>query len=152
MCKRQVWVDLLVAEAKDWHGLRRFRFRGLEQVNCEALLIAAGLTLKRWLSWRGWGRRPFPRGAAGSSCRRSQPCPCRVNQLWTQIETQQGSDEVGSSGNCASRNAGTTAQVERRLGTIDSHRLYILVRHALKGEVLPSRLEPFGDDFENRCG
>jgi transposase len=66
MRKRQVWVEPLFAEAKQWHGLRRFRLRGLEHVNCEALLIAAGQNLKRLLSWRGWGRRPFPSGAAGS--------------------------------------------------------------------------------------
>ena len=65
MRKRQVWVEPLFAEAKDWHGLRRFRLRGLEKVNGEALLIAAGQNLKRLLSRRGWGRRPFPTGAAG---------------------------------------------------------------------------------------
>jgi transposase len=65
MRKRQVWVESLFAEAKDWHGLRRFRLRGLERVNGEALLIAAGQNLKRLLSWRGWGRRPFPTGAPG---------------------------------------------------------------------------------------
>jgi Transposase DDE domain len=65
MRKRQVWVEPLFAEAKAWHGLRRFRLRGLEKVNGEALLIAAGQNLKRLLSWRGWGRRPFPGGAAG---------------------------------------------------------------------------------------
>ena len=63
--KRQVWVEPLFAEANDWHGLRRFRLRGLPKVNMEALLIAAGQNLKRLLSWRGWGRRPFPSGAAG---------------------------------------------------------------------------------------
>ena len=49
MRKRQVWVEPLFAEAKDWHGLRRFRLRGLEKVNGEALLIAAGQNLKRLL-------------------------------------------------------------------------------------------------------
>ena len=61
---RSGWSRLF-AEAKEWHGLRRFRLRGLEKVNGEALLIAAGQNLKRLLSWRGWGRRPFPSGAAG---------------------------------------------------------------------------------------
>jgi transposase len=65
MRKRKVWVESLFAEAKDWHGLRRFRLRGLERVNGEALLIAAGQNLKRLLSWFGWGRRPWPSGAAG---------------------------------------------------------------------------------------
>jgi transposase len=63
--KRQVWVEPLFAEAKLWHGLGRFRLRGLRKVNTEALLIAAGQNLKRLLSWRAWGRRPFPSGAAG---------------------------------------------------------------------------------------
>jgi DDE family transposase len=65
MRKRKVWVEPLFAEAKAWHGLRRYRLRGLEKVNGEALLIAAGQNLKRFLSRRGWGRRPFPAGAAG---------------------------------------------------------------------------------------
>jgi hypothetical protein len=63
--KRTVCVEPLVAEAKDGHGLRRFRLRGLGKVNGEALLIAAGQNLKRLLSRRGWGRRPWPSGAAG---------------------------------------------------------------------------------------
>jgi transposase len=65
MRKRKVWVEPLFAEAKDWHGLRRFRLRGLEKVNGEAILIAAGQNLKRLLSRCGWGRRPWPNGAAG---------------------------------------------------------------------------------------
>lgn len=64
MRKRQVWVEPLFAEAKDWHGMRRFRLRRLWRVNCEALLIASGQNLKRLLQQRGWGRRPLPSGAA----------------------------------------------------------------------------------------
>jgi transposase len=64
MRKRKVWVEPLFAEAKDWHGLRRFRLRRLWRVNTEALLIAAGQNLKRLLAKRGWGRRPLPSGAA----------------------------------------------------------------------------------------
>jgi len=75
MRKRQVWVEPLFAEAKVWHGLRRFRLRGLEKVNGEALLIAAGQNLKRLLSWRGWGRRPFPSGAAGVALPPVSPLP-----------------------------------------------------------------------------
>jgi Transposase DDE domain len=62
--KRQVWVEPLFAEGKQWHGMRRFRLRRLWRVNCEALLIATGQNLKRLLQKRGWGRRPFPNGAA----------------------------------------------------------------------------------------
>jgi transposase len=61
--KRKVWMEPLFAEAKDWHGLRRFRLRRLWRVNCEALLVGAGLNLKRLLKTRGWGRRPFPSSA-----------------------------------------------------------------------------------------
>ena len=62
MRKRAVWVEPLFGEAKEWHGLRRVRLRGLWKVNCEGLLIAAGQNLKRWLSTTGWGRR---HGACG---------------------------------------------------------------------------------------
>jgi transposase len=58
--KRSVWVEPLFAEAKQWHGLGRFRLRGLVNVNIEALLVAAGQNLKRWLQAIGWGRRNFP--------------------------------------------------------------------------------------------
>ena len=63
MRKRSVWVEPLFGEAKDWHGLRRFRLRGLWKVNCEGLLIAAGQNLKRWLTKTGWGRRHGPAGS-----------------------------------------------------------------------------------------
>jgi hypothetical protein len=63
MAKRKVWVEPLFGEAKDWHGLERFRLRGLWKVNSEALLIAAGQNLKRLLRKRGRRRRPWPNGA-----------------------------------------------------------------------------------------
>lgn len=63
MRKRAVWVEPLFGEAKDWHGLRRFRLRGLWTVNCEGLRIAAGQNLKRWLTCTGWGRRHGPAGS-----------------------------------------------------------------------------------------
>jgi transposase len=65
MRKRKVWVEPLFGEGKAWHGMARFRLRGLEKVNCEALVIATGQNLKRLLSWRGWGRRWWPGGAMG---------------------------------------------------------------------------------------
>lgn len=65
MGKRKVWVEPLFGEAKEWHGLERFRLRRLEKVNIEALVTASGQNLKRLLSWRGWGRRWWPGGAAG---------------------------------------------------------------------------------------
>ncbi len=63
MRKRQVWVEPLFAEAKVWHGLRRFRLRGLESVNSEGLMTAAGQNLKRFLAATGWGRRHAPCGS-----------------------------------------------------------------------------------------
>jgi Transposase DDE domain len=68
MNKRKVWVEPLFAEAKDWHGMRRFRLRRLWRVNCEVQVIAAGQNLKRLLQQRGWGRRPFPTEAMAASC------------------------------------------------------------------------------------
>jgi transposase len=64
LAKRRVWVEPLFGEAKQRHGLERFRLRGLEKVNIESLLIAAGQNLKRLLQEWGWGRRPGPNGAA----------------------------------------------------------------------------------------
>jgi transposase len=49
--KRKVWIEPLFAEAKDWHGMRRFRLRGLKRVNIEALVIAAGQNIKRLLTF-----------------------------------------------------------------------------------------------------
>ncbi len=63
--KRQVWVEPLFGEGKQWHGMGRFRLRRLRRVNVEAQLIAAGQNLKRLMSWTGWGKRHFPGGAAG---------------------------------------------------------------------------------------
>ena len=73
MRKRSIWVEPLFGEAKDWHGLKRFRLRGLWQVNAEALLIATGQNLKRLLRRRGWGRRPWPNGAPEAPQPRRQP-------------------------------------------------------------------------------
>jgi hypothetical protein len=61
--KRQVWVEPLFAEAKEWHGLRRLRLRGLANANIQGLLIAAGQNLKRFLAVRSWGHRHAPCGS-----------------------------------------------------------------------------------------
>jgi hypothetical protein len=78
MRKRQIWVASQrvpgFAEAKDWHGLRRFRLRGLEKVNGEALLIAAGQNLKRLLSRWGWGGARSRAEPLASCSRLSRPC------------------------------------------------------------------------------
>jgi hypothetical protein len=74
MRKRKVWIEPLFGEAKQWHGLRQFRLRGLAKVNIEGVFIAAGQNLKRLLSARGWGRRPWPDGAAGFAGLTAQFC------------------------------------------------------------------------------
>lgn len=63
MRKRQVWVEPLFAEAKEWHGLRCLRLRGLANANIQGLLVAAGQNLKRLLAATGWGRRHAPCGS-----------------------------------------------------------------------------------------
>ena len=44
-CRKK--IEELFGEAKDWHGLRRFRRRGLLRVNQEVLLVGWVLNLKR---------------------------------------------------------------------------------------------------------
>ena len=67
MRKRQVWVATQrvpgFAEAKEWHGVRRLRLRGLVNANIQGLLVAAGQNLKRFLAATGWGRRHAPCGS-----------------------------------------------------------------------------------------
>jgi hypothetical protein len=65
MRKCKVWIEPLFGEAKQWHGMRQFRLRGLQKVNMEGLMIVSGQNLKRLLSAKGWGRRPWPDGAVG---------------------------------------------------------------------------------------
>jgi hypothetical protein len=76
--KRQVWVEPLFAEGKQWHGMRRFRLRRLWRVNSEALLLATGQNLKRLLQQRGWGLRPVPSDATMAADRL---CPSALNNL-----------------------------------------------------------------------
>lgn len=71
--KRQVWVEPLFGEAKDWHQLRQFRLRGLANVNMYGLLVAAGQNLKRWLAATRRGHRPA--GAPPVSVRVPSFCP-----------------------------------------------------------------------------
>ena len=85
--KRQVWVEPLFAEAKDWHGMRRFRLRGLKKVNMEALLIASGQNVKRLLAFGG----PRPKKLAQTAALRpsaatghkiSRPRQHRAERSW----------------------------------------------------------------------
>jgi hypothetical protein len=75
MRKRSAWVEGLFAEAKQWHGLHRFRLRGLANLNIQALFVAAGQNLKRWLQATDWGQRGFPGTTfAPSGCSRPLEC------------------------------------------------------------------------------
>ncbi|MCZ7545097.1 MAG: IS1182 family transposase [Anaerolineae bacterium] len=84
MRKRQVWVEPLFGEAKQWHGLRQFRLRGLRKVNIEGLMTAAGQNIKRLLNPAKWSRQPDPAGAIAlrpplhflQRCRQAS-LPCR---------------------------------------------------------------------------
>ncbi|MBV9282521.1 MAG: IS1182 family transposase [Chloroflexi bacterium] len=58
MRKRQLWTEPRFAEAKLWHGLRRFRLRRLWRVTSEALMVATAQNLKRLLKGRRRGTRP----------------------------------------------------------------------------------------------
>jgi transposase len=69
--KRKVWVEPMFAEAKEWHGMRRFRLRGLWQVNVEALVVAAGQNIKRLLDSSGME----PRKLAQAQALRHPPPP-----------------------------------------------------------------------------
>ena len=62
--KRKVWIEPLFAEAKDWHGLRRFRLRSLEKVNIEALLVATGQNVKRLLTFGSHRPKKLAQAAA----------------------------------------------------------------------------------------
>jgi hypothetical protein len=81
MRKRQVWIEPKFAESKLWHHGRRFRWRGIQKVNMEALLRAAGQNLKQWLHSRRVSLKPwllpgifldFPH--LGEQIRRPDPC------------------------------------------------------------------------------
>jgi hypothetical protein len=62
--KCKVWVELMFAEAKEWHGMRRFRLRTLRRVNIEVPMIAAGQNIKRLLTFGGWGPRHLAQATA----------------------------------------------------------------------------------------
>lgn len=62
--KRKVWVEPLFAEAKEWHGMRRFRLRRLKKVNMEGLMVAAGQNIKRLVGASRRGPRSLPQAAA----------------------------------------------------------------------------------------
>jgi transposase len=62
--KRKVWVEPAFGEAKEWHGMRRFRLRRLRRVNMEAMVIAAGQNIKRLLTFPFRGPRRLAQAEA----------------------------------------------------------------------------------------
>jgi hypothetical protein len=113
--KRKVWIEPLFAEGKLWHGMRRFRTRTLENVNAEALMMAAGQNVKRLLAFGGRrpkklaqaaALRPPARPLPNCACRRRGPLAendariLRFSTSWTVYETRSESrqepSEVGS--------------------------------------------------------
>jgi hypothetical protein len=62
--KRRVWVEPLFGEAKEWHGMVRFRLRTLKKVNIEVLMVAAGQNVKRVLAFGGWRPKKLAQAAA----------------------------------------------------------------------------------------
>jgi transposase len=100
--KRKVWIEPLFAEGKLWHGMRRFRLRGLEKVNTEALLIAAGQNMKRLLAFGERGPKKLAQAAALRPPHRLRPdlahrtsrdhrqkrrIDSRFSTRWTVLET-----------------------------------------------------------------
>jgi hypothetical protein len=65
--KRQVWVEPLFGEGKQWHQGRRFRLRRLQKVNIEGLIRAAGQNIKRLLKQKVKKYTPDPATALALS-------------------------------------------------------------------------------------
>jgi transposase len=80
--KRRVWVEPLFGEAKDWHGMRRFRLRRLKKVNIEALLIASGQNVKRLVAARERGPRRLAQAAALRPPNTVSRCRSHVPGRW----------------------------------------------------------------------
>ena len=64
--KRQVWVEPLFGEGKQWHQMRRFRLRGIKKVNIEALFRASVQNIKRLLKGKPKSFRPQPPAQTGA--------------------------------------------------------------------------------------
>jgi hypothetical protein len=54
----------MFGEAKEWHGMRRFRLGRLWRVNVEAPVIAAGQNIERLLAFWGMGPRKLAQAEA----------------------------------------------------------------------------------------
>ena len=63
MRKRAVWVEPLFGEAKQWHGLRQFRLRGLAKVTTESSADRGGAEPQALAGRHRLGPPPRPCGA-----------------------------------------------------------------------------------------
>jgi hypothetical protein len=103
ICKRQVWVEPMFAEAKEWHGLRRLRLRGLMNANIQGFLIASGQNLKRFLAVTGWGRKHAPCGSLLARPREPGSRPSTGNDCSGLRLGQRRANLVGSEMTAAAR-------------------------------------------------
>ena len=67
MRKRQVWVEPLFGESKQWHQMRWLRLRRLKKVNIEGLIRASGQNIKRLLKQKIRKNTPDPATALALS-------------------------------------------------------------------------------------
>jgi hypothetical protein len=67
MRKRQVWVEPLFGESKQWHQMRWLRLRRLKKVNIEGLIRASGQNIKRLLKQKIRKNTPDPATALSLS-------------------------------------------------------------------------------------
>jgi transposase len=67
LAQRQTCIEGLFGQAKNWHGLRRARWRGRIKMRVQVLLTAAVLNLKKLLEAARRGRVPACQAAAWSS-------------------------------------------------------------------------------------
>jgi hypothetical protein len=92
MRKRQLWTEPLFAEAKLWHGLRRFRLRRLWRVTSEALMVATAQNLKRLLKGRRRGTRPASGMASPLPTMRERSSGTLLRAIWVLVVRRQGRD------------------------------------------------------------
>jgi transposase len=95
--KRKVWVEPMFAEAKEWHGMRRFRLRRLEKVNAEALMIASGQNIKRLVTFGPRGPKKTAMVAALRPPEKPPPHPIRRHRTITAWRFSTGCEVLRSS-------------------------------------------------------
>lgn len=82
MRKRQVWVEPMFGEAKQWHQMRHFRLRRLEKVNIEGLMIAAGQNIKRLLKHQPQHYQPHPTAGGMALLARTPVSSSNIPVAW----------------------------------------------------------------------